>query len=1082
MSETKEKILKFKIGEESFPTVLSSNDLEISPFVTSIKNACAFIDDLVKSNSSLNDNNWQYNTRNNIVAFLGERGSGKTSCMRTSIKDAKDIHTDWLFIDEIDPSFFDEKHNILEIFIGSLYRLFEEFKNKWKSLPREKQNSLRNIQDSFRKVKAALRYVEEKADNKDEYEIDELKHLDEGGNLRSILKGLISLLLSFDDNKKCLVISIDDLDLNISQSYKMLEYIRKYLILPNVVILIAAKYQQLFDSICLDLTKHYKGIEYRVTHKDIAEMAERYLNKILPLDQRFDMPTVESYLDAKLELYDGSNNRINDNENITVAQKVPALIFEKTRYLFYNSSGMPSLVIPRNLRNLRMLVKLLVAMKDFDDNHLVNQTSFKNYFFEEWLGIIEPEYRSFAKVLLDEENLAKINRFVISNLYTFFLKDVIPFDALSEEIKDSKSKRIDSYTRERELLYHIINPSNSYWNVSIGDVVVILNTVKKIHDSSQIAALLFFIETFYSIKLYETYNLLTDKTNNDGIIIDKEELSTSPVLKTSIRGDVPQYFRLVGGSFFSPSGDSFIRTSQIGDIRERRLINGGFLLDEIRRVEKEYETVFSKKKNSRKIPPELSARLRLCEFFMLTIKNREDLKDSKFDARLINEPLYFKPYGNNVRNLIFDALSPFVNAVYPEFAYSRFNKSIYRFAKKDPCSLVSLMTNQPQSRDRENTTWELMSKAAIRNMEILEDLTDWLHDKKPGTGAGGKNNLLLSLSNFYYNFHISHTEGELPQSGYFVKTYHRYSDAKKVLKDNEKPYYLIDYSTYSLLRYVLMELIDENLSNANSENFKYRKSLFYGIFSRNDIFLQMDTYSLSHISEVLKRYIRPTIVDLSLGGYEDTINVEILAQILVGIRLDHGYDFDGHLPLGLLSYYKQYFDTEYNKRLSTLSQDKQDLENNVNTLNETKSKMPDELKQLNKSINQINNEIDTIHKNLIKIEAKIEEDHKNINLFSKELERESLTKAEETRIRKDLINTSKDLNSQEASRSAALQSVSLLDSRKHDTEKELEMVHEKNKSLYTQLNIATHKLNSINREMTRLEHNMTTPIPLESID
>lgn len=44
-----------------------------------------------------------------IIAFCGDRGAGKTSCMMSVI----------------DPSFFDESHNILELVLGQMYLRFK---------------------------------------------------------------------------------------------------------------------------------------------------------------------------------------------------------------------------------------------------------------------------------------------------------------------------------------------------------------------------------------------------------------------------------------------------------------------------------------------------------------------------------------------------------------------------------------------------------------------------------------------------------------------------------------------------------------------------------------------------------------------------------------------------------------------------------------------------------------------------------------------------------------------------------------------------------------------------------------------
>ena len=56
------------------------------------------------------------------------------------------------------------------------------------------------------------------------------------------------------ETKHYLVIPIDDLDMNIKNGYEQLEQIRKYLMIPKVIVLISANYDQL-EKIC------YNGIE-----------------------------------------------------------------------------------------------------------------------------------------------------------------------------------------------------------------------------------------------------------------------------------------------------------------------------------------------------------------------------------------------------------------------------------------------------------------------------------------------------------------------------------------------------------------------------------------------------------------------------------------------------------------------------------------------------------------------------------------------------------------------------------------------------------------------------------------------------
>lgn len=76
----------------------------------------------------------------------------------------------------------------------------------------------------------------------------------------------------------------------------------------------------------------------------------------------------------------------------SVRQMVPQLIFQKTRYLFYNSPSHVSFIVPRNLRDLRQLIKMLWNMPDYqekiDDNLVIKKAgSYNQVIFKEYLKI-----------------------------------------------------------------------------------------------------------------------------------------------------------------------------------------------------------------------------------------------------------------------------------------------------------------------------------------------------------------------------------------------------------------------------------------------------------------------------------------------------------------------------------------------------------------------------------------------------------------------------------------------------------------------------------------------------------------------
>lgn len=76
----------------------------------------------------------------------------------------------------------------------------------------------------------------------------------------------------------------------------------------------------------------------------------------------------------------------------SVRQIVPQLIFQKTRYLFYNSPTHVSFIVPRNLRDLRQLIKMLWNMPDYHENIndnliIIKDGAYNQVVFKEYLKI-----------------------------------------------------------------------------------------------------------------------------------------------------------------------------------------------------------------------------------------------------------------------------------------------------------------------------------------------------------------------------------------------------------------------------------------------------------------------------------------------------------------------------------------------------------------------------------------------------------------------------------------------------------------------------------------------------------------------
>ena len=338
---------------------------------------------------------------------MGGRGSGKTSCMASLTKmlqggnAQKDNpyhnigNTSFAALDIINPSFFDEKANILEIVIGKLFKEFKDsLENRNNSISVEKRTALFS---EFQNVHTSLLNIDREKDLISDDDVESLKNLSSAVDLQWQLQSLVYTYLRYV-GKDVLLVLIDDMDLHTSRGYVMLEKIRKYLILNNVIILVSMKLDQMESIVQLELSKEYDPlIQNQLSNREsIVDQSSQYLGKLIPQSHRIVMPLAEEMMDAQLKLYqEDSNGLINyqgkrwsEIENMdylkgSIKYVVTKMIFAKTRYLFYHRQGHISPIVPRSLRDLRHLIKMLYDMPEYEKGGKTeyNKEQFRQYFY-----------------------------------------------------------------------------------------------------------------------------------------------------------------------------------------------------------------------------------------------------------------------------------------------------------------------------------------------------------------------------------------------------------------------------------------------------------------------------------------------------------------------------------------------------------------------------------------------------------------------------------------------------------------------------------------------------------------------------
>ena len=415
-----EKILTVIKGQEfklSLKDKIEINDI----FYDQYLEAAAMLENIMANEESDKQPDWKKaETENNIIAFCGERGEGKSSAMFTFINavvNEKEQKESTIFAQcenvkntvfsepiVIDPSAFDNVHNVLDIIIASIY---QKFSDKYDVSPERFDNYRREqLLNEFQKVYKDISLLNDPAKMLEEeydYEgsIEKISKMGESLRLRRDLSNLVKLYLDYmmpEDSRnqytsKKLLIAIDDLDMCNANAYKMAEQIRKYLIIPDIVIVMALKVEQLQLCVQEENFKNYSNVlknQEKIAGAilDVEDMAERYIAKLIPKSRRIYLPNVRYIENAKIS-YQKKNGEIIYEDKMTnsLNASLMDLIYMKTGMRFLLNEEKLNWLQPDNLRDTVNLIILLGDMKvpENDSEYLENIEKFTEYFEKEWI-------------------------------------------------------------------------------------------------------------------------------------------------------------------------------------------------------------------------------------------------------------------------------------------------------------------------------------------------------------------------------------------------------------------------------------------------------------------------------------------------------------------------------------------------------------------------------------------------------------------------------------------------------------------------------------------------------------------------
>lgn len=387
-----------------------------------------------------------YGYSQNIIAFSGKRGQGKTSTMlsfssamaRNKLNNPDDpsdkffLKYSFEVLPPIDPTIMESTQSILTIILSRMYHLAESAWagscNKGFSGHGPSESQKNELLEHFQTCLTSINAIKSREENKIR-SLQAINEVSDSSQLKKSIYILTKKLLKFiseneREPKKFLVIQLDDTDFQVSKGHEILEDIRKFFSIPNVVILMATD-MSLLRSVIL---QHYisvfePSLSYESkTVRDLEQIESKYVDKMIPPVYVVHLPKLEDsvlhygskmticYTDRATKnniLVDPSKNEKEDL--FSVQELILRYIYKKTGLVFAVPSSYYHDIIPTTLRGLVQMLSLLSSMEDLPcidptqisgegaieylktalqsriDTQEKNISLFENYFLNEWV-------------------------------------------------------------------------------------------------------------------------------------------------------------------------------------------------------------------------------------------------------------------------------------------------------------------------------------------------------------------------------------------------------------------------------------------------------------------------------------------------------------------------------------------------------------------------------------------------------------------------------------------------------------------------------------------------------------------------
>lgn len=376
----------------------------------------------------------------NIIAFAAPRGGGKTATMlsfsrilnegfgeHSSFKntdnsflnvvrgDEKEKPDVWLrrsrFISmtPIAPAILEGEQNILYVVLSRLYRYAERLITERSRLNRIQEAEKNQIIRSFQKALSGINGIKH-PEKKYPGDLIGMQDVCDGMSLSRHFYDLVQRILKLEAgdrgiSDRYLVIQLDDADSKMQRVYEVLEDVRKYLMIPNLVILMSVDQKCMSDVVFQDNLRCFPDLisidQKRLSH-DLSKITNKYIDKLIPPTHMVQLPQLDQIVVhwddmLRLQYVDEDKNDVYawmTDEMLDLQNALLMLIYRKTHILFVKPPHYLHNMIPRTLRGFNQLLELLDSMEDVP----------------EITGKMFESVKAYAQAVLKQSEIAAINQ------------------------------------------------------------------------------------------------------------------------------------------------------------------------------------------------------------------------------------------------------------------------------------------------------------------------------------------------------------------------------------------------------------------------------------------------------------------------------------------------------------------------------------------------------------------------------------------------------------------------------------------------------------------------------------------------